>query len=121
MHEDALPAQPRPSRSAELEAVKKRTAEQFQAIEPHVGFLAAIRRPLPRDGFFVEELCQAGFASSFAVPVHRPRTAVTLLPPGPPGLALNREHAQMGPRAAPAATCAVSRAEPGSRGGGRGR
>jgi acetolactate synthase-1/2/3 large subunit len=74
---DALPAQPRPSRSAELEAAKEHTAEQFQAVEPHVAFLAAIRRALPRDGFFVEELCQAGFASYFAFPVYEPRTFVT--------------------------------------------
>ena len=32
---------------------------------------------LPRDGFFVEELCQAGFASYFAFPVYQPRTFVT--------------------------------------------
>ena len=32
---------------------------------------------LPPDGFFVEELCQAGFASYFAFPVLEPRTYVT--------------------------------------------
>lgn len=74
---DALPAHARPSRTAELEAVKERVAEQIQAIQPHVEFLAAIRRALPRDGFFVEELCQAGFTSYFAFPVYEPRTFVT--------------------------------------------
>ena len=32
---------------------------------------------LPRDGFFVEELCQAGFTSYYAFPVFEPRTFVT--------------------------------------------
>ena len=39
--------------------------------------MQAIREVLPRDGFFVEELCQAGFASYFAFPVYEPRTFVT--------------------------------------------
>lgn len=47
------------------------------AVKPHVDYLAAIRDVLPRDGFFVEELCQAGFASYFAFPVYEPRTYVT--------------------------------------------
>ena len=32
---------------------------------------------LPRDGFFVEEICQAGFAARFAFPVFSPRTYVS--------------------------------------------
>jgi acetolactate synthase-1/2/3 large subunit len=32
---------------------------------------------LPRDGFFVEEICQAGFTSYFGFPVYEPRTFVT--------------------------------------------
>jgi acetolactate synthase-1/2/3 large subunit len=74
---DALPSQPRPSRCAELEEVKRRVNEEIQAIRPHVDFLGALRRALPRDGFFVEELCQAGFTSYFALPVYEPRTFVT--------------------------------------------
>jgi acetolactate synthase-1/2/3 large subunit len=74
---DALPSRPRPSRRAELEDVKRRVDEEVQAIRPHVGFLGAIRRALPRDGFFVEEVCQAGFASYFALPVYEPRTFVS--------------------------------------------
>ena len=46
-------------------------------ISPHVEYLRVIRDVLPRDGFFVEELCQAGFASYFAFPVYQPRTYVT--------------------------------------------
>ncbi|HVW18841.1 MAG TPA: thiamine pyrophosphate-binding protein [Solirubrobacteraceae bacterium] len=58
-------------------AVKAAVAERAAAITPHVGYLGAIRRALPRDGFFVEELCQAGFTSYFALPVYEPRTFVT--------------------------------------------
>jgi acetolactate synthase-1/2/3 large subunit len=46
-------------------------------VQPHVEHLAAIRRALPRDGFFVEEVCQVGFTSFFAFPVYEPRTFVT--------------------------------------------
>jgi acetolactate synthase-1/2/3 large subunit len=74
---DALPSRPRPSRRAELEEVKRRLDEEIQAVRPHVEFLGAIRRALPRDGFFVEELCQAGFTSYFALPVYEARTFVT--------------------------------------------
>ena len=57
--------------------VKARTAEKAAAITPHVHYVGAIRRALPRDGIFVEEICQAGFASYFALPVYGPRTFVT--------------------------------------------
>jgi acetolactate synthase-1/2/3 large subunit len=32
---------------------------------------------LPRDGYFVEEICQVGFTSYFGFPVYEPRTYVT--------------------------------------------
>lgn len=40
-------------------------------------YLAAIRAALPADGFLVEEICQAGFASYFGFPVHAPRQFVS--------------------------------------------
>ena len=67
----------RPSRSAEFATLKAAKREQIREVRPHVEYLAAIRDVLPRDGFFVEELCQAGFASYFAFPVYEPRTFVT--------------------------------------------
>ena len=66
-----------PSRREEFEALKARKHAEIQRITPHVAFVQAIREVLPRDGFFVEELCQAGFASYFAFPVYEPRTFVT--------------------------------------------
>ena len=66
-----------PSRREEFEALKARKHAEIQRITPHVAYVQAIREVLPRDGFFVEELCQAGFASYFAFPVYEPRTFVT--------------------------------------------
>ncbi len=65
------------SRSDEFEALKRRMAETTQDIRPHLDHLAAIRAALPRDGFFVEEICQAGFSSYFGFPVYEPRSFVT--------------------------------------------
>jgi acetolactate synthase-1/2/3 large subunit len=39
--------------------------------------LDVIRSLLPRDGFFVEEICQVGFTARFGFPVYEPRTYVT--------------------------------------------
>ncbi|WP_323000255.1 thiamine pyrophosphate-dependent enzyme [Castellaniella sp.] len=67
----------RPSRTEEFLAVKTRTHAEIQKITPHVQYLDAIRKVLPRDGFFVEEICQAGFTSFYGFPVYQPRTYVT--------------------------------------------
>ena len=71
-----------PSRRDEFESVKQRTWKQAQAIRPQIQFLDAIRRVLPRDGFFVEEICQVGFTSLFGFPIYSPRTFVTCGPQG---------------------------------------
>jgi acetolactate synthase I/II/III large subunit len=64
-------------RTEEFVQLKERVAKEIQRVTPHVPFLAAIREVLPRDGFFVEEICQAGFASYFAFPVYQPRRFIT--------------------------------------------
>ena len=46
-------------------------------MRPHIDYLRAIRDVLPRDGFLVEEICQAGFTSYFGFPVYQPRTFVS--------------------------------------------
>jgi acetolactate synthase I/II/III large subunit len=60
-------------------ATAKRTASALLAqIQPQTAYLEAIRRVVPRDGFFVPELSQVGFASyTGAYPVLAPRTYVT--------------------------------------------
>ena len=71
----ALPK--RPSREAEFTALKAAFTSEIQRVQPQMAYLDVIREVLPRDGFFVEEICQAGFASRFGFPVYEPRTFVT--------------------------------------------
>jgi acetolactate synthase-1/2/3 large subunit len=65
------------SRREELEAARAETARAIRKVLPYIEHLDAIRRVLPRDGFLVEEICQAGFTSYFGFPVYEPRTFVT--------------------------------------------
>lgn len=64
-------------RSAEFQAVKEQAAAEVRDVGVDLDYLAAIRAALPADGFFVEEICQAGFASYFGFGVHAPRQFVT--------------------------------------------
>jgi acetolactate synthase-1/2/3 large subunit len=67
----------RTDRTAEFTALKATVAERFADVGPELEYLRAIRDVLPRDGFFVEEICQVGFASYFGFEVYSPRTFVT--------------------------------------------
>jgi acetolactate synthase-1/2/3 large subunit len=60
-----------------MRELKARVGERVARITPHAQHLQAIRDVLPRDGFFVEEICQAGFTSYYGLPVYEPRTFVT--------------------------------------------
>jgi acetolactate synthase-1/2/3 large subunit len=84
--QDALPAllaaverhnSARPSRREELEALRAKVAGRYAFLEPQLSFLKAIRRELPEDGFFVEEMTQVSYISRFALPVYHPRTFVS--------------------------------------------
>jgi acetolactate synthase-1/2/3 large subunit len=50
---------------------------RISKIQPQLAYLDVIREVLPRDGYFVEEICQVGFTSYFGFPVYKPRTYVT--------------------------------------------
>ena len=67
----------RQSRHDEFRGYTARAVEALSVLRPQVPYLAAIREALPADGFFVEEICQAGFAARVAFPVYRPRQYVT--------------------------------------------
>ncbi|MCC6473859.1 MAG: hypothetical protein IT514_08955 [Burkholderiales bacterium] len=71
----ALPA--RASREEEFLALKAQFRRDVQSVQPQIGWLEVIREVLPRDGFFVEEVSQVGFAARFGFPVFEPRTYVT--------------------------------------------
>jgi len=61
----------------EIAVAKSGARARIEKIQPQMAYLDVIREVLPRDGFFVEELCQIGFTSYFGFPVYRPRTYVT--------------------------------------------
>jgi acetolactate synthase I/II/III large subunit len=67
----------RPSRAAELVSLKAQARTEYESVQPQVAYLDVIREVLPRDGFFVEEICQVGFTARFAFPVYAPRTYVS--------------------------------------------
>ena len=67
----------RSSRADEFIAVKALARKEFETVRPQVGYLDVIRKALPRDGFFVEEISQMGFTARFAFPVYAPRTYVS--------------------------------------------
>jgi len=60
----------------EIAAAKTQSLELVQKIQPQMGYLNVIRELLPRDGFFVPELSQVGFASWYGFPVYKARTFV---------------------------------------------
>lgn len=67
----------RPSIAAELLDIKRQADSEASRVQPQLSYLNAIRQVLPRNGFFVDELSQVGFASYFGFPVYEPRTFVT--------------------------------------------
>lgn len=50
---------------------------RIETVQPQLAYLDVIREVLPRDGIFVDEVCQAGFAGYFGFPVYEPWTYVT--------------------------------------------
>ena len=63
------------TRIAEAKAKARKRVER--EAQPQLAYLDVIRDVLPRNGYFVEELCQVGFVSQFAFDVYEPRTYVT--------------------------------------------
>jgi acetolactate synthase I/II/III large subunit len=66
----------RPSREAELAALKARFQAEFARLSPQYDYLMAIRAELPEDGIFVEELTQVGYVARLAFPTYRPRSFI---------------------------------------------
>ncbi|MEJ7931082.1 thiamine pyrophosphate-dependent enzyme [Ramlibacter sp. AN1015] len=59
---------------AELAGHRRAVEEQVATLGPQLELLRAIRRVLPEDGIFVEDMTQVGYTARFAFPVWRPRT-----------------------------------------------
>jgi acetolactate synthase-1/2/3 large subunit len=67
-----------PKRRDELIAkAKADAAVAIRSVQPQMSYLDVIREVLPRNGFFVDEISQMGFAAMFGFPVYEPRTFVT--------------------------------------------
>lgn len=84
--EDALPAllplvesrlEVRPSRKEEMLELKMWSENEFAFLEPQNSFLKVIRRELPDDGIFVDELTQIGYVSRQVLPVYKPYTFIS--------------------------------------------
>ena len=70
-------AERRPGRRAASRAARASTAVAVEGLRPQIEYLHAIRAALPRDGFFVDEMCQAGYTAWLGLPVYEPRSFVT--------------------------------------------
>jgi acetolactate synthase I/II/III large subunit len=64
-------------RAAALASFKLQARADYESVQPQVAYLDVIRDALPRDGFFVEEICQVGFTARYALPAYLPRTYVS--------------------------------------------
>lgn len=62
---------------AEIATAKAVVGSEIERVQPEIDYLKVIRSELPDDGFFLTELCQAGFASYFAWDARSPRTYVS--------------------------------------------
>lgn len=68
---------PDPQRQQAIAAAKARARQALQSLQPQMAYLDVIREVLPRDGFYVPELSQMGFATWVGgLPVYQPRTYV---------------------------------------------
>jgi acetolactate synthase I/II/III large subunit len=64
-------------RAPRLEEMKTRQArlrERLTKLAPQLAFVEELRRELPEDGIYVDDVTQIGFAARLAMPVYKPRT-----------------------------------------------
>jgi acetolactate synthase-1/2/3 large subunit len=74
---DAVARQDRPGAVERFAALNATARQRFTCVQPQMAYLDVIREVMPRDGFFVEEVSQMGFAARFGLPVYGPRQYVT--------------------------------------------
>ncbi|MDQ4099844.1 MAG: thiamine pyrophosphate-binding protein, partial [Chloroflexota bacterium] len=67
----------RPSREAELTALKRDVADRLNSVLPQAELAGAIRQELPDEGVFVSEMTQIGYWANVGFPVYAPRTYLT--------------------------------------------
>jgi acetolactate synthase I/II/III large subunit len=64
----------RSPRGEEMLERQAKLRQRLAKLTPQLAFVDAIRRELPEDGIYVDEVTQIGFAARLAFPVYRPRT-----------------------------------------------
>lgn len=74
---ESVDRQGRPEALGRFAALNADARRRFSTVQPQIAYLDAIRAVPPRDGFFVEEVSQMGFAARFGFPVYGPRRYVT--------------------------------------------
>lgn len=62
---------------SEIARIKHKASREVEKVQPQMSYLKIIRDVVPRDGIFVGELSQVGFASYFGYPVYEPRTYIS--------------------------------------------
>jgi acetolactate synthase-1/2/3 large subunit len=60
-----------------IAAAKAEARAEYEKVQPQLAYLDVIRAVLPRQGIFVTELSQVGFASYFGYPVYAPHTYIS--------------------------------------------
>jgi acetolactate synthase-1/2/3 large subunit len=69
---------PNQQRIGEIAEAKAKAEKLIAKVQPQIDYLQAIRAVLPRDGIYVPELSQMGFASWIGgLPVYEPRTYIS--------------------------------------------
>ncbi len=70
--------QPDLSRSDDIARIKAGALKAIQKVQPQMRYLNTIREVLPRDGFYVPELSQMGFATwAGGMEIYQPRTYIS--------------------------------------------
>ncbi|MGI9525437.1 MAG: thiamine pyrophosphate-dependent enzyme [Hyphomicrobiaceae bacterium] len=69
--------QPASNGVARIAAAQNDMREAINAVQPQLAYLDVIRDVLPRDGFFVDDLCQVAYTGYFGWKSYKPRTYVT--------------------------------------------
>ncbi|MBI4183514.1 MAG: thiamine pyrophosphate-binding protein [Proteobacteria bacterium] len=67
----------RPSRKAEMAAVKGEVQGRLARLQPQHGFATVIRDEVPDDGFLATDVTQLGTFIQHGVPIYEPRTLIT--------------------------------------------
>ena len=68
---------PNPDRIGQIAEAKQIARDAIEVVQPQLSYLNVIREVLPRDGFYIPELSQMGFATWIGgLPVYQPRTFI---------------------------------------------